>query len=218
VVHERVANAFLAAAAQAVTRFYGPTEEARQASPSFARLIDSQAFDRLSALLADSVAAGARVEVGGRVDASERYIAPTILSGVTWEAPAMREEIFGPLLPVLTYSSLEDVIGRINARGKPLALYLFSRNNAHVEQVLEKASSGATSINQVLLHFANPNLPFGGVGESGQGSYHGHHGFRTFSHARGVMRQGRLTMMRVLYPPYGPFVRRVVKVLARLID
>jgi aldehyde dehydrogenase (NAD+) len=217
VVHEQVAGAFLAGARDAVVRFYGPTEDARQASPSFARIIDDQAFERLSTLLADSVAAGARVEIGGRVDVSERYIAPTILTGVTWDAPAMREEIFGPVLPVLTYRSLDDVIARISARSKPLALYVFSRNDAHVERVLAKTSSGATSINQVLLHFANPNLPFGGVGDSGQGSYHGHHGFRTFSHERAVMRQRRLAMMRVLYPPYGPMAGRIVKLLGRLV-
>jgi aldehyde dehydrogenase (NAD+) len=217
VVHERVLGAFLEAATDAIARFYGPTEEARQASPYLARIIDTAAFERLSTLLADSVAAGARVHVGGRVDPAERYIAPTILTNVTWDTPAMREEIFGPILPVLTYSSLDDVIARINTRGQPLALYVFSRNDAFIERVLEKTASGATSVNQVLLHFANPNLPFGGVGESGQGSYHGHSGFRTFSHERGIMKQGRFSLMRALYPPYGAFARRAVKLLARLI-
>jgi aldehyde dehydrogenase (NAD+) len=218
VVHERVLGAFLTAAKAAVARFYGPTEEARQASPYLARAVDGQAFDRLSALLSESVAAGARVEIGGRVDRAERYIAPTILSGVTWDAPPMQEEIFGPILPVLQYSSLDEVVARIDARGAPLALYVFSRNDAHVERLLGETSSGATAVNQVLLHFANPNLPFGGVGESGQGSYHGRHGFVTFSHQRAVMRQGRLAVTRMLYPPYGPFVRRVVKLIARLVD
>jgi aldehyde dehydrogenase (NAD+) len=217
VVHERVVDRFLAAAADAVARFYGPTEEARQASPYLARIIDDRAFERLAALLKESLASGARAAIGGRVEAAERYIAPTILTNVTWDAPSMRQEIFGPILPVLTYSSSDEVIARINARGKPLALYVFSRNDAFVDRVLEKTSSGATSVNQVLLHFANPNLPFGGVGESGQGSYHGHSGFRAFSHERAVMRQGRPAMIRMLYPPYGRFVRRVVKLLGRMV-
>ena len=217
VVHERVRDAFVAAARDAVVRFYGPTEEARQASPYLARIIDRPAFDRLQKLLTDSFAAGARAEIGGTVDAAERYIAPTILTGVGWDAPPMREEIFGPILPVLTYSSIEEVIANINARGKPLALYVFSRNDAFIEPLLEKTSSGATSVNQVLLHFANPNLPFGGVGESGQGSYHGHSGFRAFSHERAIMRQGRLAPIGLLYPPYNRVVQRVVKLLGRLI-
>ena len=129
----------------------------------------------------------------------------------------MRAEIFGPILPVLTYSAIDEVIDRINATGQPLALYVFSRNDAFIERVLQKTASGATSVNQVLLHFANPNLPFGGVGESGQGSYHGHSGFRTFSHERAVMKQGRFSMIRTLYPPYGMRARRLVKLLARLV-
>jgi aldehyde dehydrogenase (NAD+) len=217
VVHEAVRDAFVRAASDAVVRFYGATEEARQASPSFARIIDRPAFERLQQLLSDSLAGGARAEIGGRVDAAGRYIAPTILTGVGWDSPSMREEIFGPILPVLTYSAIDDVIARINARGKPLALYVFSRNEAFVARVLEKTSSGATSVNQVLLHFANPNLPFGGVGESGQGSYHGHSGFRAFSHERAVMRQGRFATIGLLYPPYNRLVQRVVKLLGRLI-
>ena len=217
VVHERVRDAFVAAAGDAVVRFYGPTEEARQESPYLARIIDRPAFERLQRLLSDSLAAGARVEIGGKVDAAERYIAPTILTGVGWDAPPMREEIFGPILPVLTYSSLDEVIANINARGKPLALYVFSRNEAFVERVLEKTSSGATSVNQVLLHFGNPNLPFGGVGESGQGSYHGLSGFRAFSHERAIMRQGRFAPITLLFPPYNRLVRRIVKLLGRLI-
>jgi aldehyde dehydrogenase (NAD+) len=217
VVHERVRDAFVAAAKDAIVRFYGPTEEARQASPYLARIIDPPAFERLQQLLKDSVSAGARVEIGGRADAAERYIAPTILTGVAWDGPPMREEIFGPILPVLTYSSIDEVIARINARGKPLALYVFSRNEAFVDRVLEKTSSGATSINQVLLHFANPNLPFGGVGESGQGSYHGHSGFRAFSHERALLRQGRFATTGLLYPPYNRVTRRAVKLLGRLI-
>jgi aldehyde dehydrogenase (NAD+) len=217
VVHERAVEAFLAAASKAVARFYGPTEEARQASPYLARIIDDKAFERLSTLLKDSVAAGAVVRVGGRVDAAERFIAPTILTGISWDAPAMRAEIFGPILPVLTYSAIDEVIDRINASGQPLALYVFSRNDAFIERVLQKTASGATSVNQVLLHFANPNLPFGGVGESGQGSYHGHSGFRTLSYERAVMKQGRFSMIRLLYPPYRMGTRRIVKLLARLV-
>ena len=216
-VHERVLPAFLDGAKQAIARFYGHGEDARQASDSFARIIDEAAFTRLQALLDDATAAGAQVECGGRVDSWQRYIAPTILTRVGWKSPAMREEIFGPILPVLTYQSLEEVTEGINQRGKPLALYMFSRSQENIERVLRHTSSGGVAINSVMVHFANPHLPFGGVGESGQGSYHGWYGFRTFSHERSVLTQRRGGALGLFDPPYTGRTRFLLNVLRRLI-
>lgn len=215
-VHESRAADFVAALTRAIGEFYGETEEARQASPDFARAIDDAAFRRLAALLEESVAAGARVAVGGRTDARDRYVAPTVLTGVEWDSPAMREEIFGPILPVLTYRTLDEVVERISAAGKPLALYLFSRREEAVRRVLRETSSGGAAVNDVVIHLANPNLPFGGVGESGQGSYHGWYGFRTFSHERSVLRQGRASLAAAFHPPYGPRTRRLLGLVGRL--
>lgn len=217
VVHERVLPAFLDAAKRAIVAFYGRTEEERQASGSFARAIDDVAFGRLKSLLADAVGAGASVEIGGLVADAERYVAPTILSNVTWESPAMRGEIFGPILPVLAYRSLDEVTDRLNRLGKPLALYLFSRSQANIDRVLRQTASGGAAINTVMLHFANPHLPFGGIGESGQGSYHGWYGFRAFSHERSVLTQRRGGLLRMFDPPYTRRTRFLMKVLGRII-
>jgi aldehyde dehydrogenase (NAD+) len=128
----------------------------------------------------------------------------------------MREEIFGPILPVLTYRTLDDVVERINARGTPLALYVFSRRQETVRRVLRETSSGGAAVNDVVIHLANPNIPFGGVGESGQGSYHGWYGFRAFSHERSVLRQGRASLASAFHPPYGARTRRLLAIVGRL--
>lgn len=216
-VHESRLPAFLEAAKRQIARLYGDTEEARHASPDLARIIDDAAFARLSRLLEQATAAGAKVEIGGRTLASERYIAPTLLSGVEWDSPIMREEIFGPILPVLPFRSLDEVPERIHRIGKPLALYLFSRNERSVEFIRQRTSSGGIVINNVLIHFGNPNLPFGGVGESGQGSYHGVFGFRAFSHERSVLRQTPLGAMHLVYPPYGSRAERVLRLMGKLV-
>ena len=215
-VHESRAGELVAELARAIGEFYGDTEEARQASPDFARAIDDAAFRRLAALLEESVAAGARLAVGGRTDARERYVAPTVLTDVGWDSPAMREEIFGPILPVVTYRTLDEVVARVNALGKPLALYVFSRREETVARVLRETSSGGSAVNDVVIHLANPNIPFGGVGESGQGSYHGWYGFRTFSHERSVLRQGRASLTSAFHPPYGARTHRLLGFMRRL--
>jgi aldehyde dehydrogenase (NAD+) len=163
----------------------------------------------------DSVAAGARVVVGGRGDAESRYLPPTVLADVAPDSPVMREEIFGPVLPLLAFRTLDEAIGIIRATSKPLALYVFSRSGESVERVIRGTTAGGTVVNDVFLHFGNPELPFGGVGESGFGSYHGVHGFRAFSHERSILRQGRLRLSRLFHPPYGPGTARVLRLIER---
>ena len=115
----------------------------------------------------------------------------------------MREEIFGPLLPVVPYDTLDDAIAYVNARPRPLALYYFDTDRARIAHVLERTVSGGATINDTLLHVAQDDLPFGGIGASGMGGYHGRDGFRTFSHAKGTFRQSRITLTSLLEPPYG---------------
>jgi aldehyde dehydrogenase (NAD+) len=217
-VPEAQNDAFLAACTDALARFYGATDEARQASESLARIIDDAAFARLTAALDATVKGGARVVAGGQRAAAERYLAPTILADVAPDAPVMREEIFGPVLPVLTYGALDEALARVNAGGKPLALYVFSEDGAATRRVLRNTTAGGTIINHVLCHLANPDLPFGGVGESGQGSYHGYAGFRAFSHERAVLRMGKLGLGRLYYPPYGPRMRRIAGLVSRWME
>ena len=217
-VHESRAREFVERAKEALDRFYGPTPEERRDSPDFCRIVDDFGFERLVSLLDRTVAAGARIEIGGERRAADRYIAPTILTDVPPHAPLMREEIFGPILPVLTFRTLEEAAARIAGMGKPLALYVFSRRGSPVEEVLRRTSSGGSVVNNVVIHLINPHLPFGGVGESGLGSYHGIFGFRTFSHERSVLRQGRASMFHHFYPPYAPRMRRLVGLVSRALS
>ena len=143
---------------------------------------------------------------GGITDADTRYIAPTVLTGVTADDPVMGEEIFGPILPVIAVDSLDEAIAFVNAASAhgdtPLALYTFSENDAENDRVLADATSEGACVNGTLLHISNPNLPFGGVGESGMGSYHGKFGFDTFSHHRAVHTRTTKVDPSLMYPPY----------------
>lgn len=217
-VHQEDAPDFLSAAVKAINRFYGAGEEGPRASEDFARIVDDRAFARLDAALKATVADGAWIVAGGATDASERYIAPTLLSNVRPDSPVMREEIFGPILPVLPVRSLDEALAFVNARPKPLALYLFARRARVTKHVVRGTTAGGTIVNHVICHLANPDLPFGGVGESGQGSYHGHHGFRAFSHERAVLFAGKWSMAPLYYPPYGPKMRRIANFMSRWME
>jgi len=195
---------------------YGASEDDRRRSPDLCRIINARNFDRLKKMLDDTVRQGARVEIGGGSDAGELYIAPTVLTGVAAEAPVMAEEIFGPILPVLTYQQLDEVPPFITARDKPLALYVFAGDRRAIDAVIDNTTAGGTCINNSLIHFANSNLPFGGVGPSGTGHYHGFYGFKAFSHERGVLEQGRVDLLKTVYPPYGAKVARMIRLMFKL--
>ena len=214
-VHESVERPFLDATKKAITKMYGDGAKIEN-SPDLCRMIDDGHFKRIEGLMNDTVRGGAVVEAGGQTDATQRYIAPTVLSSVSFDAPIMSEEIFGPVLPVIAYKTLDDAIAQINARPKPLALYAFTKKTATADKIIDKTSAGGTLVNDTILHLANPNLPFGGIGESGVGSYHGVFGFKAFSHERSVMRQTRASMVPLMAPPYGSVFRMMMKVLERL--
>jgi len=209
--------AFAAAAAEAVKRMYGESPEARRASPDFVRIVDAAACARHEALVADALAKGAALELGGEFDAGERYSPPTILSGVTAEMEVMAEEIFGPILPILAYDSVEEVLGFIQGRPKPLALYVFGRDRKGVDEVLARTTSGSACVGDLIVQIENLEVPFGGVGMSGTGNYHGLYGFKTFSHERNCMRQGRMNMTKRFYPPYGGGSQKATKGLVELL-
>ncbi|CAK6449812.1 unnamed protein product [Pipistrellus nathusii] len=190
----------------AIARFYG---EDPRASPDLGRIINDQHFRRLRGLLGCG-----RVAVGGQSEESDRYIAPTVLVDVQETEPVMQEEIFGPILPILTVSSLDEAMDFINRREKPLALYAFSRRSQVVKQVLARTSSGGFCGNDGFMHLILASLPFGGVGASGMGSYHGKFSFDTFSHRRACLlrRPGLEKLYSVRYPPYSPRNLRVLLV------
>ena len=216
-VHASKERAFIEGVKGTVAKFYGATEEARKSSEDFARLIDAAAFKRVSALLQGAVAAGAKVECGGVTDEAERYVAPTVLSGVKRDSPIMQEEIFGPVLPVLTFQRRDEAVQQIRAGEKPLALYVFGDERA-AEEVLRGTTAGGSCVNSAVLHLANPDLPFGGVGHSGMGSYHGVHGFKAFSHERAVLVQELGSPVKFLYPPYSGKLRSWAAAATRLLE
>lgn len=191
---------------RAITRFYG---EDPRASPDLGRIIDEKHFQRLRGLLGCG-----RVAVGGQSEESDRYIAPTVLVDVQETEPVMQEEIFGPILPIVTVKNLDEAIAFINRREKPLALYAFSRSQQVVREVLARTSSGGFCGNDGFMHLVLTSLPFGGVGASGMGSYHGKFSFDTFSHRRACLLRspGMEKMNSVRYPPYSPRKLRVLLV------
>jgi coniferyl-aldehyde dehydrogenase len=189
------------------------------ANPDYSSIIDARHHGRLTALVDDARNKGARIVALDDAPAPgggyPRRIAPTLVVGVTDDMAIMREEIFGPLLPVEAYASLDDAIGRINARPHPLALYWFGNDRRERARVLRETQAGGVTINDTLWHFAHEGLPFGGVGASGNGAYHGEHGFATFSNRKPVFVQSRYAPTRLLYPPYGRTFERVLAMLRR---
>ncbi len=160
-------------------------------------MINRKNFDRLVGLLGSG-----KVAVGGQTDATECYIAPTVLVDVPLDSPIMQEEVFGPILPVLEIESIEAVIEWVNSRPRPLGLYLFAEDPDVAERILEATESGDAAINDCAIHPLIPELPFGGVGNSGMGKYHGRWGFEAFTNARGVMYHSTMIDPGVRYPPY----------------
>jgi coniferyl-aldehyde dehydrogenase len=183
------------------------------ANPDYTRIINREHYRRLQSLVEDARAKGAGVlELNpARENANEdnRVFPPALLWNVSGEMRVVREEIFGPVLPVVTYHSLDEAIEYVNARPRPLALYYFDHNSKRVESLLERTISGGVTVNDTILHIAQNELPFGGVGPSGMGCYHGYDGFETFSKKKGVFLQSRFTTLGLLRPPYGALARRV---------
>jgi aldehyde dehydrogenase (NAD+) len=161
-------------------------EDGKIKKDSIAQIVNEQNFDRVQRLFADAVEKGARVAVGGVLEKADRTIHPTLLTDVTPDMAIMQEEIFAPIVPVMTYEHIDDAVAYVAGRDKPLALYIFSNNQSNIDKVLSSTSSGGVTINGFFSHYLENRLPFGGVNQSGMGSYHGVFGFRAFSHERAV--------------------------------
>ncbi|CDQ17858.1 aldehyde dehydrogenase [Halobacillus karajensis] len=180
-VHHEVKADLLRAMKKYMEQFYG---KKTLKNKDFTKMINHSHFERVCSYLESGA-----VIVGGAVDESTHKIEPTILDQVVWDDPVMKDEIFGPILPVLTYSNLDEVIEKINERPKPLALYYFGENEIEQQRILNSISFGGGCVNDTLYHIINPHLPFGGVGESGMGSYHGKRSFDTFTHEKSITKQ-----------------------------
>ncbi|MBV6621877.1 MAG: aldehyde dehydrogenase [Rivularia sp. (in: Bacteria)] len=180
--------------------FYG---ENPAKSPDYARIINQKQFDRLVSYLKDiKDLKNGKIIIGGETICDELYIAPTLIDEISWQDAIMQEEIFGPILPVIEFTNYQEVIDIVNSHPKPLALYLFSRNQSLQKQVIAGTSFGGGCINHTMIHYAAPCLPFGGIGNSGIGSYHGKASFDTFSHYKSIVKKPFILDVKLLYPPY----------------
>ena len=193
-------------------------------NPDYASLLNDRHLARMQALLADAQAQGATLKVidpeGAAVPGAagaNRQMAPVLVFDTASGMRLMEEEIFGPILPVLSYGSLDEAIELINARPRPLALYWFGTSTAARDQVLNRTVSGGVTVNDTLMHIAHENLPFGGVGDSGWGAYHGHTGFLRLTHEKGVLVQSRMGVGSLFYPPYGVRFEQVIAMLKRVL-
>jgi len=214
-VHESVKAKFVALLNENIESLYGD-KESIQSNPDYCRIVNERHFNRVNGLLDNAVEKGASLINGGLSDATQNFIAPTILDNVAGDSKILEEEIFGPLLPVMSYQNLDDVIAYINAKPKPLALYIYSKNNKNIDKVLTETSSGDAVINHNMLQFLHPNLPFGGVNNSGIGKAHADSGFLAFSHERSVLRD-RFSSTHMFFPPYTPKVKKMIKHTIKLL-
>ncbi len=192
-------------------------------NPDYTAIINSRHYERLERLIEDARGQGARIETvdpagelaGAHGSPQLRRMAPAAIADVTDTMAVTREEIFGPLLPIVAYDTLEEAIAYVNARPRPLALYYFDDDRARIRHVLQHTISGGVTVNDTIYHFAQEELPFGGIGASGMGSYHGRDGFNTFSHAKGIFLQSRLTPTSLLTPPYDAWFQRILRFVIR---
>ena len=194
-VHKKVKEEFLEAVVRNIEALYG---EDSLNSKDLGKIINEKHFQRLCAMIKDTP-----LYYGGQTDPERLKIQPTVIDQADWSIPAMGEEIFGPVMPVLEFENLSEVIHEIRKRPAPLALYLFTRSPQTEKTVLEQVSFGGGCINDTLMHLATSSLPFGGVGESGMGQYHGKHSFNTFSHEKSILKKSLRIDLPFRYPPYG---------------
>lgn len=212
-VHESKKADFIAEMKKQIQKSFGDNA---QKDGAYCRMVNAKHFARVEKLLADATAKGAIVETGGNTDASENYIAPTVLSGVTHDMQLMNEEIFGPILPVLGYANLDEAIAYINKNEKPLALYVYSTKRKNQEHIVDNTSSGAVCINEAMIHNGHEGLPFGGVNNSGIGKSHGHWGFKEFSNEKPVLKAWNAPS-DLLTPPYSKLNETVVDAMLKFL-
>jgi aldehyde dehydrogenase (NAD+) len=207
---EELKPKFIELFSEELERKFGETSNERFQSKDFARMVDKKAYGRLVEKIK-----GEKTLLEDHPLQEDRFIPPTLLTDAHLNSAVMEDEIFGPILPILTYKSIDTVIDYVRSHDKPLALYVFSKSRKMIKRILNSTTSGGAVINHVVLHLANPHLPFGGVGHSGMGNYHGEFGFRTFSHERAVLKQGRFSLTPLYFPPYGSALSKLAFRLLR---
>jgi len=202
-IHSEVKDKFVEALKKEVILLFGEDNKIDEASSNYSRIVNHRHFGRLSSLIEDAIAGGAKIEMGGTVNEQTNFIHPLILTNVSASSRMMEEEIFGPVLPIISYETDTEVIDIVNSKPKPLALYVFSHDRKSRNRVLAATSAGSVCINECVIQFTHANLPFGGVNNSGIGKSHGYYGFLEFSNQKPVLHQmSRFSSIGFLYPPF----------------
>lgn len=214
-VHQSLSHAFAEAVKQEVQRVYGKTNAEQKSTSDYCRIVNERHFQRLSGLLEDAKNKGAVVLQGGDLDSSDNFIPPTVLKNTSDDMRINQEELFGPILPVIEFDDIDVVIKRINDNPKPLALYIFSKDKLFADNIINQTSSGAVGVNIAVAHFLHPNMPFGGVNNSGIGAAHGYYGFLAFSHEKGVLKDYS-SITHMLFPPYTPRVKKLINLVVKI--
>ena len=212
--HEDKKDALVAGLKEHFGAFFD--EKNKDVNVDYCQIVNTTHFDRIKGYLDNAKDLGATVVIGGETDRDQKFIAPTVLCDVPTDSAVMKEEIFGPLMPIVTYKHLDEAIVFINKREKPLALYLFSYNKKNQKRVLEETSSGALVFNDCVIHHTNPNLPFGGINNSGLGSYHGKYGFDAFSHEKAILKSSAWSPFKLMLPPYTKRKHFLVNMIKKL--
>lgn len=215
-IHANVKEKFTELLKQEILKLFGEGKSIDENSPHYARVVNEKHFQRLNQLLRDAIDHGAQPEILGVIGAATNFFPPVLLSSVPDSARVMEEEIFGPILPIVTYQNKEEVLNQINKRPKPLALYVFSTRRSFREYIIQNTSAGGVCMNECILQFTHPNLPFGGVNNSGIGKSHGYFGFLAFSNEKPVLRQKRgWAGPYLLHPPYTAGMKKIVDILLK---
>lgn len=215
-VQEQIKEEFIMQAKVQIQQYYDPHFKGIEKSPDYARIINLKHFERLKNMLNDALEKGGKIAFGGKTETTSKYFEPTLLTDITSEMSVFQEEIFGPILPILSYRNIQEAVDLINSQPKPLALYYFGKDSSNSKKVLEETSSGNMVINDCVLHFLHNELPFGGVNNSGIGKAHGYHGFLAFSNEKGVLKQRvGLNNVSLLRPPYGIRAKQIIASLIK---
>ncbi len=207
-IHESILKAFITEFKSKVVAYYS---ENPLSSDSYGRVVNERHFRRLVQSIEDAKTNNGTIELGGNYDASSNYIAPTLITGLSDDATLLNEEIFGPILPIKTYKTIDEVIDYINSKEKPLALYIYAKDKKFVNTVIQNTRAGSTCINSNALQFSNHHLPFGGSNNSGIGKAHGFYSFQEFTNARSVLKRHTVGPLYLLFPPYNKFKEKIAK-------
>ena len=210
-VQELIKEKFIQKIKDRLNFVFGKTAQEKELSPDYGRIVNKHHWKRLNKLLEIAHVEGANIVSGGDINELKNYIAPTILDNINPKMKLMGEEIFGPLLPIISYQSLEKCLSIINELPNPLALYIFSNSKHNIKEIIQKTSSGSVVINEVKTQFTNLKLPFGGVNHSGIGSSHGEFGFKSFSNYRSILKNGKWSIVVFTFPPYNGFKKKLIQ-------